>query len=104
MVYLSISSRVDIIKMNMLPKILNLFQSVSIENPDRYFVEWDRTLSRFIWAGKKPRVKFKTLQLPKDKGGLGIPCLQDYYRATQIRNLVGWCKPGYCSTETRIWH
>uniref|UniRef100_A0A3B4G892 Reverse transcriptase domain-containing protein n=1 Tax=Pundamilia nyererei TaxID=303518 RepID=A0A3B4G892_9CICH len=48
---------VDTIKMNMLPKVLYLFQSVSIENPDRYFVEWDRILSRFIWAGKKPRVK-----------------------------------------------
>ncbi len=35
------------------------------------FNEWDKMLSRYIWQGKKPRVRFKTLQLAKEKGGGG---------------------------------
>lgn len=60
-------------------------------------MEWDKHLSKFIWAGKKPRVRFKTLKLPKDRGGLALPCLLDYYRAAQPRFLVGWCTPSYRS-------
>lgn len=85
--YLNISSRIDSIKMNILPRLLYLFHSIPIEKPELYFGEWDKILSRFIWAGKKPRIKYKTLQLPKDKGGLAFPCLINYYRA--VKNLVG---------------
>lgn len=88
--------------MNTLPKMLHLFQCVPIENPDQYFAERNKIFSRFIWAGKKPTVKCKTLQLPKDKGELGLLCLHDYYMATQIKPVVGWCKPGYRSRWKEI--
>lgn len=52
-------------------------------------------ISRFLWQGKKPRIKYKTLQLHKDYGGLGLPCLRDYYYAAQLRPLVCWCTPSY---------
>ena len=29
--------------------------------------------------GKKTRIRFQTLQLTKNKGGLALPCLKDYY-------------------------
>lgn len=100
--YLNISSRIDSVKMNILPRLLYLFQSVPIEKSEQYFLEWDKVISRFIWAGKKPRVRYKTLQLPKERGGLALPCLRDYYRAAQIRPLVGWCKPNYRSRWKEI--
>ena len=100
--YLNISSRIDSVKMNILPRLLYLFHSIPIEKPESYFQEWDKVLSRFIWAGKKPRIKYKTLQLPKEKGGLALPCLRDYYRAAQIRPLVGWCTPNYRSKWKEI--
>lgn len=93
--YLNISSRIDSVKMNLLPRLLYLFHSIPIEKPELYFREWDKILSRFIWAGKKPRIKYQTLQLPKEKGGLALPCLRNDYRAAQIRPLVGWCTPNY---------
>lgn len=39
------------------------------------------------------RIRFQTLQLPKDKGGMALPCLEDYYRAAQLQFLVCWCVP-----------
>lgn len=92
---LDFSSRIEIIKMNILPGILYLFQSLPTEIPTSQFREWNKKISRFIWAGKRPRIKYATLQIPKDKGGLALPNLLEYYYAAQTRPLVYWCDPEY---------
>ena len=92
---LSFSSRIDSIKMNILPKLLYLFQTLPIEIGQKQFNEWDKILSRYIWQGKRPRIRFKTLQLPKTKGGWGLPSLRDYYWAAQLRPITCWCNPSY---------
>uniref|UniRef100_A0A669DS28 Reverse transcriptase domain-containing protein n=1 Tax=Oreochromis niloticus TaxID=8128 RepID=A0A669DS28_ORENI len=92
---LDMSNRIEIIKMNVLPRILYLFQSLPLEIPQKQFDEWDRWISRFIWNSRRPRVQYKTLQLKKEKGGRALPCLQDYYYAAQLKPLVNWCSPNY---------
>ncbi len=57
--------------MKILPRLLYLFQTLPIMINQNQFNEWDKMLSRYIWQGKKPRVRFKTLQLAKEKGGGG---------------------------------
>ncbi len=52
-------------------------------------------MSRYIWQGKRPRIRFKTLQLKKAKGGWGLPSLRDYYWAAQLRPIICWCNPSY---------
>ena len=81
--------------MNVLPRLLYVFDSLPVEVPQTKFVTWNRIISKFIWAGKKPRIRFKTLQLPKDRGGMGLPSLKEYYFAAQLRYLLCWCKPAY---------
>lgn len=49
-------------------------------------------ISRFVWGGKKPRVRYKTLQLPKERGGMGLPKLMEYFYAAQLRPVYCWCK------------
>lgn len=93
--YFSLYSRIESIKMNVLPKLLYLFQTLPIQIDQNQFNEWDKIISRYIWEGKKPRVSFKTLQLSKDKGGWGLPCLRDYFRAAQIKTLINWCDTSY---------
>ena len=92
---LDLSSRIELIKMNVLPRLLYLFQSLPLEIPQKQFDEWNGWISRFIWNGRRPRVRFQILQLKKDMGWRALPCLQDYYYAAQLKPLVLWCAPNY---------
>uniref|UniRef100_A0AAQ6ABA7 Reverse transcriptase domain-containing protein n=1 Tax=Amphiprion ocellaris TaxID=80972 RepID=A0AAQ6ABA7_AMPOC len=47
--FLSLTSRVNTIKMSVLPKLLYLFRTLPIEVPEGQFGEWDKQISRFIW-------------------------------------------------------
>ena len=88
--------------MNVLPRFLYLFHSLPVEVPQTQFVTWNKIISRFIWAGKNPRIRFETLQLAKDRGGMGLPRLKEYYFAAQLRYLLCWCKPDYTAKWKEI--
>lgn len=92
---LEMHNRIETIKINVVPRLLYLFQSLPIEISSKQFREWDKWISRFLWRGRRPRVKYKTLQLSKEKGGRSLPCLSDYYKAAQLRPLVICCNPEY---------
>lgn len=93
--FLSLYSRIESIRMNILPRMLYLFQCLLVQIPLKHFLEWDRLISRYLWQGKKARIKYTTLQLRKEKGGMGLPCLKEYYYAAQLRPLVCLCSPTY---------
>lgn len=93
--FMSFTQRVETIKMNILPRFLFLFQALPVEISTKQFSEWDNIISRFIWQGKKPRVRFKTLQLSKDRGGMAVPNLKDYFFSAQVRPLINLCNQDY---------
>lgn len=92
---MSLTQRIEIIKMNILPRFLFLFQALSVEIKPQQFNEWDKILSRFIWQGKKTRVRFKTLQLPKKESGMAVPHLRNYFHSSQIKPLLNFCNQEY---------
>lgn len=92
---LEMHNRIDTVKMNLLPRLLNLFQSLPVEVPVKQFTEWDKWISRFIWGRKRPRIQFKILQLSKEKGGRSLPCFSDYFKAAQLRALACCCNSDY---------
>ena len=93
--FLSLNSRVSAVKMNILPRLLYIFRTLPVEVNDNQFREWDKWISRFIWQGKKPRIRFSTLQLGKENGGIALPCLRNYYYASQLIPLLHWCSREY---------
>lgn len=50
----------------------------------------DKLISTFIWQRKRLRVRLNCLHLLKDKGGLSLPNLKNYYWAAQINAIVAW--------------
>lgn len=83
------------VKINILPRYLFLFQALPVEIPSKQFSEFNKIISRFIWQGKKPRVKLKTLQLPREEGGMALPHFKDYFYAAQIEPSINMCNPTF---------
>lgn len=89
---ISLIGRINCIKMNILPKFLYFFQALPTPIPKAFFKNLNRLLSTFLWNGKTPRVKLKTLCRPTEQGGLNLPDFQLYYLAAQSRAVWVWIK------------
>lgn len=77
--------------MNLLPRFLfSIFQTLPINVPISVFNMLDKLISKFIWQKKKPKIRFKTLLLSKEKGGLDLPSLKHYYWTAQLSAVVAW--------------
>lgn len=63
--------------------------------PQNKFISWDKSISKFIWKGKKPRKRYKTLQFAWSKGGMSLPNLQEYFYAAHLRPVACWCITQY---------
>ncbi|KAF7646938.1 hypothetical protein LDENG_00180290 [Lucifuga dentata] len=87
---LSLFGRVETVKMNVLSRLLYLFQSLPVWVPVSTFNLLDKLISKFIWQNKRPRIRLKTLCSPKEKGGIGLPNLKYYYWAAQLSAVVEW--------------
>lgn len=99
---LSLIGRIETVKMNLLPRLLFLFQSLPIRVPVSTLKMLDKLILTFIWQKKRPRVRLKSLQLSKDKGGLGLPNLKSYYWAAQINAIVAWLRNDREAIWTKI--
>ena len=91
---LSLSGRVNLVKMVILPKFLYLFQHIPIFIRQSFFQQLDQTISSFLWLNKPPRIRKAVLQLPKKLGGLALPNPIQYYWACNINKLINWIDRG----------
>lgn len=89
---LSLSARVNSVKMNCLPKFSYLFQSLPIFLTQSFFQKIDNLVTEFIWNGKVPRLSRRILQSPKSLGGLALPNFKFYYWAANVRILQHWAR------------
>uniref|UniRef100_A0A671UDU8 Reverse transcriptase domain-containing protein n=1 Tax=Sparus aurata TaxID=8175 RepID=A0A671UDU8_SPAAU len=87
---LSEIGRINAFKMNVLPKFLYLFQSIPLPPPPNFFQDMKKTLTKFIWKNRRPRLRLTLLYLPFDRGGLRVPNLVWYYWAAQLRAARMW--------------
>ncbi|XP_040178291.1 uncharacterized protein LOC120910599, partial [Rana temporaria] len=83
--------RVNIIKMNAMPRILYLLQTLPTSIPQGFLKEIRMKFAGFIWAGKPARVRRDILTLPKEKGGIGFPDPLAYYEAVHLSRVLDWC-------------
>uniref|UniRef100_A0A8C1LC25 Reverse transcriptase domain-containing protein n=1 Tax=Cyprinus carpio TaxID=7962 RepID=A0A8C1LC25_CYPCA len=89
----SLQARISVIKMNVLPRI-NFFSSmIPLPPPVGYWNKLDACVSRYIWNGKRPRIKLTTLQRSRLHGGLSLPNFRLYAQAFSLRPLSVWFDP-----------
>ena len=67
---LNFDLKIESVKVSIFPGVLCLFQILLIEITDQQFNKWDKLISQHIWQGRKPRPRFETLKLAKNKVGL----------------------------------
>uniref|UniRef100_A0A670K2B4 Reverse transcriptase domain-containing protein n=1 Tax=Podarcis muralis TaxID=64176 RepID=A0A670K2B4_PODMU len=89
---LSFLGRIAVVKMNILPRMLFLFQTLPVIKGVKQCKEWQRTLGKFIWQGKRPRIKMKILIDKQERGGFALPELSLYYEAACLLWLKDWIK------------
>uniref|UniRef100_A0A803TU91 Reverse transcriptase domain-containing protein n=1 Tax=Anolis carolinensis TaxID=28377 RepID=A0A803TU91_ANOCA len=85
---LSIPRKILALKMCIIPKLLYLFQTLSIKIDYRQIKEWDNTLREWIYGKKRNRIMKKIQYTPRRLLGWGFPNLQNYYEAFQLRSLL----------------
>lgn len=66
-----------ILKMNIVPKFLYLFQALPVLVPLAFF-SLIRTVFTKFWASDCPRINRSLLTLPKEAGGIAAPDLYKY--------------------------
>lgn len=108
--------RIGVVKMNILPRLLFLFQMIPFGIPVGFFGVVSSLIGLYVWNRRRPRLARSLLTRSKRDGGLALPDLKRYFLATVLSRISDWkyhknsklwvkleCELGGSDLFTQIW-